>query len=84
MTEAEKIIREAIFTVLNEEQQYQLALEILHTFHPGMEASHEGHMPWETDEFFEMLERRSKEVQSGQIEPIPGDEVMARLRKLIS
>ena len=82
MTQTEVIIREAIFGTLNEAQQYQLALDILQKYQPGIDASQEGRMPWETDEFISMLDRRSEEIRSGKVNPVPGEEVMARLKAL--
>jgi putative addiction module component (TIGR02574 family) len=38
-------------------------------------------MPWETDELFQELDRRAEEIRSGKVKPIPGDEVMEKLKK---
>ena len=40
-------------------------------------------MPWETDAFFEELDRRVEDIRSGKVKPIPGPEVMAKLKKRI-
>lgn len=38
-------------------------------------------MPWETNELFTELDKRMEEIQSGNIEAVPGAEIMARLKK---
>ena len=38
-------------------------------------------MPWESKEFFQELDKRVEEVRSGRVKPIPGEEVMERLKK---
>ncbi len=38
-------------------------------------------MPWETDELFQELDRRVEEVRSGKVKAVPGEEVMAKLKK---
>jgi len=39
-------------------------------------------MPWETDDFISMLDRRTEEMRSGKVKPVPEEEVMARLKEL--
>jgi putative addiction module component (TIGR02574 family) len=39
--------------------------------------------PWETEEFFKELDHRVEEVRSGKVKAIPGEEVMAKLKKRI-
>ncbi|MFK7926255.1 MAG: addiction module protein [Bacteroidia bacterium] len=39
------------------------------------------HMPWETDELFQELDRRVEEIRSGKVKAVPGEEVMAKLKK---
>ena len=39
--------------------------------------------PWETEDFFRELDRRVEEIRSGKVKPIPGEEVMAKLKKRI-
>ena len=38
-------------------------------------------MPWETDELFRELDRRVEEIRSGKVKAVPGEEVMAKLKK---
>ncbi|MEO1217603.1 MAG: addiction module protein [Bacteroidota bacterium] len=38
-------------------------------------------MPWETEELFEELDRRVEEIRSGKVKAVPGEEVMAKLKK---
>lgn len=39
------------------------------------------HLPWETEELFKELDRRVEEIRSGKVNAIPGEEVMAKLKK---
>ena len=38
---------------------------------------------WETEEFFKELDRRVEEVRSGKVKAVPGEDVMAKLKKRI-
>lgn len=38
-------------------------------------------MFWEIDDLFRELDRRVEEVRSGKVKPIPGNEVMTKLKK---
>lgn len=38
-------------------------------------------MPWETEELFQELNRRVEEIRSGKVKSVPGEEVMAKLKK---
>ncbi|MEM7655225.1 MAG: addiction module protein [Bacteroidota bacterium] len=38
-------------------------------------------MPWETAELFQELDRRVEEIHSGKVHAVPGEEVMAKLKK---
>jgi putative addiction module component (TIGR02574 family) len=48
-----------------------------------VEEQEEEALPWETDALFRDLDRRMEELRSGRVKAIPGDEVMAKLRKRI-
>ena len=38
---------------------------------------------WETEECFKELDRRVEEVRSGKVKAVPGEDVMAKLKKRI-
>lgn len=38
-------------------------------------------MSWETEELFQELDRRVEEIRSGKVKAVPGEEVMAKLKK---
>ncbi|MCB0839436.1 MAG: hypothetical protein KDE26_14530 [Bacteroidetes bacterium] len=38
---------------------------------------------WETEEFFKELDHRVEEVRSGKVKAVPGEDVMAKLKKRI-
>ena len=38
-------------------------------------------MPWETDELLQELDLRVEEIRSGKVKAVPGEEVMAKLKK---
>lgn len=40
-------------------------------------------LPWETDALFRDLDHRMEELRSGKVKAIPGEEVMAKLRRRI-
>jgi len=67
---------------LPQSELYALAQAILARIQHDMEEKTDGErMSWETDELFDELDRRVAEIRSGKVKPIPGKEVMAKLKK---
>lgn len=81
MSEAYKHILENALS-LPQDEFFALVQALLDKVQDKIDTENGGsRMPWEADELFQELDRRVEEIRAGKVKAVPGEEVMAKLKK---